>query len=313
MTTPSRQYRNLRARELSRRDAVVISWMRPPISPIAVALLLALSGTAFGQADPSQPSFEVASVKVSQPLPAGVVMLKMGGPGPRQPGHVDYKGSTLKALLAEAYSVKEYQVEGPAWIDSERYDINAKIPAGEHSNDEVKLMLRRLLAERFQITLHHESKSLPVYTLSVAKGGAKLTATDPKIVAEAEARRNAAGPPPPPPPPIPGGKLPAPAAGGMMMMFGPAARHLKGSLTMARLCEVLSNFQDRPVVDLTGLTGPYDLDLNWVPEDTERGAGKMGAAMIGAGMAPPSTEGKVPTAVCTDVRSIASVSMSVTN
>ncbi len=140
---------------------------------------LAMAGTAFGQIDASTPAFEVASVKVSAPLPNGVMAFRIGAlPASTDPGRVDYKGVTLKNLIARAYDVRDYQVEGPEWLDGERYDVIATIPQGSDKS-QVGLMVQRLLAERFKLTLHHESKPMAVYTLSVAKGGPKLKEIDP--------------------------------------------------------------------------------------------------------------------------------------
>ena len=75
----------------------------------------AMAGLAVGQTDASGPAFEVASVKVSAPLPNGVIMVRMGGgPDSSDPGRITYTGVGLKTLAARAYGVKEYQVEGPA-------------------------------------------------------------------------------------------------------------------------------------------------------------------------------------------------------
>src|SRR5437016_6586014 len=93
------------------------------------------------------PSFEVASVKQSAPGEQGRFMMRMGS----DPGMVNYSGVTLKMLLARAYGVKDYQVVGPDWLNSERYDVNAKVPAGTPS-EQVPLMLQGLLAERFKMS-----------------------------------------------------------------------------------------------------------------------------------------------------------------
>jgi uncharacterized protein (TIGR03435 family) len=124
------------------------------------SLLIAMAGGLFAQTDASAPAFEVASVKVSAPMPAGAFRINMGGgPGSTDPGRVTYQGVTLKGLIARAYGVKEYQVEGPQWLDCERYDVIATIPQGA-DKAQVGLMMQRLLAERFALTLHHESKPM---------------------------------------------------------------------------------------------------------------------------------------------------------
>ncbi|HLI85121.1 MAG TPA: TIGR03435 family protein [Bryobacteraceae bacterium] len=151
-------------------------------------------------------NFEVASVKKAAPPqfagPGGRGMMiafgRRGGPGTSDPGQITWSGATLKDLLAAAYEVKRYQVSGPAWLDSERYDIIAKVPAGT-TKDQVKVMWQHLLADRFGVTLHRISKMFPVDELEPVKGGAKVkeTTLDPK--AAAGAPQDDAGPLPPPP------------------------------------------------------------------------------------------------------------------
>ena len=81
-----------------------------------------------------------------------------------------YSGLTLKNLLTVAYGVKNYQISGPGWLDTERYDIMAKMPP-DTTKEQFALMLQSLIAERFKLTLHRETKDLPLYELAVAKGG----------------------------------------------------------------------------------------------------------------------------------------------
>ena len=129
----------------------------------ASLLILTVNG-AFGQNAGAPPSFEVASVKVSAPLPNGTVRIGLGGgPGSTDPGRIDYIGTTLKSVIARAYNVKEYQVEGPDWLESERYDIVATMAPG---TDKTRLseMLQGLLAERFKLgctTSRSRFRSIP--------------------------------------------------------------------------------------------------------------------------------------------------------
>jgi len=268
-----------------------------------MSLLAAMAGGLFAQADASGPAFDVASVKVSAPLPPGMVMIRMGGgPDSSDPGRITYERVTLKSLIARAYDVKEFQVEGPQWLDGEHYDIIATIPQGA-DKAQVGLMMQRLLAERFKLTLHREQKPMAVYTLSVAKGGPKLQEVDPEAPLPAPPP---GGPPAPPPPPPPGGvnstagRGPMPP-GALRMMMGMNNRRLTGNTTIERLCAMLSNLTDRPVIDLTGLKGTYAFDLSWTPDENERMAGPIGMAMArAAGGAPPpnvgpaGSEGKAP-------------------
>jgi uncharacterized protein (TIGR03435 family) len=252
-----------------------------------LALWAAATACAFGQTDAPGPAFEVASVKVSAPLPNGVVMVRMGGgPDSSDPGRITYAGVTIKSLVARAYDVKEFQVEGPSWLDGERYDVIATIPKGA-SKDQVGPMMQRLLAERFKLTLHHESKPMAVYTLSVAKTGAKLQEIDPNNPPPLPPPPPGSPPPPPPPPPGPGsspGGSGPPRGPGLRIMMGMNMRHLAGNATIARLCDLLSNLTDRPVIDLTDLKGTYTFDLSWTPDETEKMAGGFGRAMAMSGV-----------------------------
>jgi uncharacterized protein (TIGR03435 family) len=129
-------------------------------------------GAAFGQAVESNPSFEVASVKPSGPQS---VRNSNGGPGSRDPERFTYNSAVLRDLLFRAYGLIYYreQISGPGWIDTERYDIAVKIAPGT-TEELFQLMLQNLLAERFNLRLHHDTKVLSAYELVVAKNGPKL-------------------------------------------------------------------------------------------------------------------------------------------
>src|SRR5579871_5353879 len=87
---------------------------------------------------------------------------------------------TLKRLIARAWDVEESEVlGGPVWIDSDSYDINAKIPEGQWTRERVLQMLRRLLTDRFQLAVHREARQVSGYVLAVAKTGPKMTAARP--------------------------------------------------------------------------------------------------------------------------------------
>src|SRR5579871_177730 len=85
--------------------------------------------------------------------------------------------ASLKACIRFAYDIKDYQIQGPGWLDSYHYDINA-VTSGRASDPELMQMLQALLADRFKLAVHHESETLPVYRLVVAKGGSKLHPVD---------------------------------------------------------------------------------------------------------------------------------------
>jgi len=145
---------------------------------LAVGLLLA-AGAIFGQTTTSNPAFEVATVKPSPPLDMTKLAEQVkAGKMPRFGPHVnasqaEYTYMSLKDLIANAYAVKDYQVSGPAWLATDRFDIVAKLPDGA-SKDDAPKMLQALLAERFKLAAHRDTQEHPVYALLVGKDGPKL-------------------------------------------------------------------------------------------------------------------------------------------
>jgi uncharacterized protein (TIGR03435 family) len=136
---------------------------------------VALASLAFAQT-PSSQKFEVASVKIVTSGSAGV----RGGPGTSSPERITYLGIPLMRLITQAYGVQAFQVSGPDWLWNERYEIIANLPPGT-TKDDLKLMVQNLLAERFLLRLHLETKERPLYQLIVAKGGLKGIGKHPEI------------------------------------------------------------------------------------------------------------------------------------
>jgi len=157
------------------------------------------------------------------------------------------RNHTLKTLISVAYNLSPHAITGgPAWVDSEHYDIFAK-PSGSPrpSFEEQAAMLRVLLSERFHLTFHRESKVLPIFTLSVAKGGHKL--------AEGTV--------------LPEGRQPLAIAIGAHGVTFPGK-----DASSAEFAAVLQRAAlDRPLVDKTGLTGRYDFSLSWTPDESQFG------------------------------------------
>ena len=126
------------------------------------------SVAGFSQTLPARPEFEVASVRPSAP-PTDRVNIGMHVDGAR----VSCTYLSLKDYIRIAHRVKDYQVTGPEWLASERFDIAATLPAGA-AREQVPEMLQALLAERFQVKLHRDMKEFPVYSLTLAKGGLRM-------------------------------------------------------------------------------------------------------------------------------------------
>jgi uncharacterized protein (TIGR03435 family) len=173
-------------------------------------------------------TFEVASVKRAPPqlgksFNSGIKL---------DPGRLTCTNISLKKLIYESYGVKDYQVSGPDWLDTEIYDIAATLPPGA-TGDDVLLMIQTLLAERFKLTLHRDSRDMPVYALVVGKGGSKLEETE-------FGRGGSSGRP---------GQLTA------------------TKIPIRNLTEFLSRITGRPVLDMTGLKGFYNFTLNYTPDE----------------------------------------------
>jgi uncharacterized protein (TIGR03435 family) len=268
------------------------------------ALAGIVSGAGLCQEAPAAAplAFEVATIKPSEPITAGPgkVMIRTGVQN--DGAMVKYNGMTLKALVQNAYSVKDYQVTGAPWMDEQRYDISAKLPDGANK-DQAPEMLQNLLKERFEVALHREKKDHPIYALVAGKGGPKLKASE--ITAGAPGSPGASGPAdqekaPAPPPGGPGqtammggrGQMPA---GGMSIRMGPNGGHLESkAVTLSRFAESISRFLDRPVVDQTGIEGSYDFAIDISPEEMSGMMAQMkGAMMMAGGPAPMGGGGAV--------------------
>jgi uncharacterized protein (TIGR03435 family) len=257
-----------------------------------IGVVVLASCGLFGQTAPVPPAFEVASVKPAAPQQPGRMITGMGGDA----GRVTYTNATLKNVLMRAYDVKIYQITGPSWLDSERYDINAKVPDGV-SKEQIPAMLQALLAERFQMKVHRETKEQSVYALVVGKNGPKLKKYDESAAVFGFGGPDGAPPPPPPPPGGastglaarstggggPGGPMPR---GAMMVSIngsnGTVRIQTKGN-TLSGLANMLSGFLDRPVVDMTGIQGDYDISLEAA---TSEFSGMRLLTPMGAGAGP---------------------------
>lgn len=208
---------------------------------------------------PSVPTFEVASIRPSQPDNIEKIAIGVHVDG----AQVRILSLPLKDYIARAYRVKLFQVTGPDWIGSNKYDLNAKLPAGS-TPDQLPEMLQSLLIERFGLKLHREKKDLPVYALLVGKpplkihesaaGGAEAPAAA-KGTVNADAQAGAAG-------------VSVSLGNGSYYTFA-NGKFIAAKITMDMLARQLERYLDRPVVDMTGLKGNYDVTLNVNPEDAQ--------------------------------------------
>jgi uncharacterized protein (TIGR03435 family) len=230
---------------------------------------------------------------------AGGKMMRFGCIAP-DAGRFECTGMPLRALLVRAYGVKTYQVSGPSWMDSERFDVRAKVPP-DTTPDQVNLMLQKLIADRFRMTIHRETKELPIYALVLGKNGHKLKTPNPDDkeppIDAVMAGRGA--PPPPPPPPGggegggrammvmagggPGGRAGKPGQGMMMSMRSGLFELIGKKTTVSSLADMLGNLMDRPVLDQTEIKGDYDFTLDFAPDGSMGRGGPMGGMMAGPG------------------------------
>jgi uncharacterized protein (TIGR03435 family) len=197
------------------------------------------------------PAFDVATVKRAAPS-VGHASSSMR----LNPGRITGTNVNLQQLIVNAYELKEYQVTGPDWLNSETYDIAATFPANT-SMDLLKPMLKQLLVERFKLEVHRETKELPVYALVLDKAGLQLKAAEPL-----SDRAN--------------------------MSAGPKGRKLTGNMSLDRLAVALASSMDRPVVNFTGIKGLFEVKLEWTPDDTRTVASKSEGPLVNDAVDGPS-------------------------
>jgi uncharacterized protein (TIGR03435 family) len=198
--------------------------------------------------DSPRPEFEVASLKPNASGAPGYGIATLPGGGLRA------RNIHLKRLIAVAYAVTDFQVFGNVpWLESERYDLDAKAP-GPADLPQLRLMLQSLLADRFQLKIHREPKELSIYSLIPAKGAA----CGPGIVEAPEGDCAATASPQ------------AAAANGTIcgvVNINPNAGWIRGHRArVSQLADRLTTLLGRTVVDKTGLSGIYDINLTWTPE-----------------------------------------------
>lgn len=176
----------------------------------------------------AQSQFEVASIKPSQAT-------NMDREGNRRedvdtaPGRLTMRNVSLTSCIRWAYGVQASQVSGPGWLDMERFDI-AAAASGSASEDQLKIMLRALLGDRFKLALHRDSKVMPAYALTVAKNGPKLRASD---------------------------------GDGKSVHHGNGLKASFENASVPELADVLSVSVHAPVVDLTGLAGRFNFETDF--------------------------------------------------
>jgi uncharacterized protein (TIGR03435 family) len=219
-----------------------------------IGLGIVLSATAlFGQ-NPPRPAFEVASIRPAPGMPPQGVAAGVRING----AQIRTSFLTLKDYIGMAYELKVYQISGPDWIGTDRFDIAATLPQGSQP-EQVLDMMQTLLEQRFQMKFHREKKEFPVYALVVAKGGFQMKEAEPVEKPDARATQEFTG---------------AGSNQGISMNLGPGSSFSFSNnkfeakrINMPNLAGTLERFLDRPVVDMTDAKESYDFSIDVTPED----------------------------------------------
>ena len=251
------------------RIARLLGTSRPEVrsgltSGVVVTVILSLA--AYGlYAQSEKAAFEVASVKPNLSSP------NLWSVRPLPGGHLSTINAPVILLIQNAYHVHLYQVVGgPAWIEREGFDIEAK---SERPTDKahVWLALQTLLADRFKLAMHRETRDLPVFTLTAAKGGIKVqTPKEGSCVVPDEAAA-----------PRFDGKPPCGivrttfVAEGAMLMEG-------SKVPIAKFVQTLAGLMGRPVIDKTGFTGDLEVSVKFLPDDSTSGMMHPGGVQVWA-------------------------------
>lgn len=215
------------------------------------AILLAACAVLARPQSTEPSKFEVASVKPSSPQS---VRGSQGGPGTKDPTHWNFRSATFQDLIGIAWNVQYFQISSKSAIDKDRFDVIVNVPEGA-SRDQFRLMMRSLLAERFQLKMHTESRNFPAYELVIAKTGFRLKESG----GESESRKPAAQQ---------DGFPTLPAGPGFVANYSssgiyPLVRMRAQQQPISALARMLRTPGQEPIVDKTELTGKYDFTLEY--------------------------------------------------
>lgn len=210
-----------------------------------------------------RPSFEVATIKPSDSGQRGQSIINQPG------GRLVIRGMPVLGMVTFAYNVSSFQVtDGPGWMSNDRWDIEARaeegsVPPPVFPPDPTKpnpmaLRLQSLLEDRFQLKLHRDAKELPIYELTIAKGGPKIKLNSDQTPFQVPERGAQ-------PPPVQSGTMPR-----FSMRVGRGSMEAVG-LEIRDVAQMFSNLLGRTVVDKTGLKGLYDVKMTWAPDPALQG------------------------------------------
>ncbi len=200
--------------------------------------------------DAEHPAFDVASVKPGNPGNPGMAMQIQGG-------RYTATNFPLRSLIMNAYRVSHAQLlSGPSWL-TDRFDIVAKAE-GNPPPAQMQLMMRRLLADRFKLIVHTDTRELPIYALVVGRSDGKLGSQLRTAAVDCTASRGRLT--------SPGSSSTSPLERPTCGMTTRGGNLIAGGITMTDLAATLAGYVNRIVQDHTGLTGNFDLDLRWTPD-----------------------------------------------
>jgi uncharacterized protein (TIGR03435 family) len=210
----------------------------------AVALAITIGLAPAQTRPPVRQEFAVASIK---PNHAGCCTTYGAGNG-----GAGGKNVTLTMLIAFAYRVQQFQISGgPRWIGSDRFDVDGKAEDPKADPEQLRLMLRSLFEDRFNLKLHRETKTSPVYVLVVAKGGPKIKLSADQLSPDVNG-------------PAPAGAGPNHGA----IRIG-AGNLVGNAVPLSQFATFFSQRLDRPIIDRTNLSGRFDIRLQWTPSAGE--------------------------------------------
>jgi len=220
---------------------------------------LAVSALAlFAQSETTPREFEAASLKPAKLSPftgnSGMYIGCLGGPGSKDPQRLTCTKQTLRTMLERAYHLRSAQIHGPSWLDEDIFDVAATIGSGATKED-TDQMLQRLLTARFQMSVRRSTRVQPIYALTAVNGDAKLPRSQPDDDDAAKSREMGHN----------AGRKAAAMRGHRIVAI------MQAHMSMPELAESLSARLDRPVVDSTGITGAYRIELVFALDGPDAG------------------------------------------
>jgi uncharacterized protein (TIGR03435 family) len=258
---------------------------------LAVVIAIPAMHAVQAQSTAPQPQFEVASIKPNKSC------VNAGGYGPT-PGRLDLRCTTLQDLIQLAYvvfasgtspSIRHVPISGaPRWVDSEYYDVLAKAEGNAPFAEMAGPMLRALLAERFQLKLHRETREAPVYALTVAKGGLKIKPTKEGDCVPVDLNH------PSPPATRGDARLILCGSQSVEVTAGRLVVEINGASLKDIASGVVSDQLGRPIVDKTGLTGLFDVHLEFAPDLSATPQVASRGVPVEPGNSPSATDSGVP-------------------